>query len=347
MKGIYLYPITSRNRTGVSNPYIERLAESLSGHYHIVNKSDPSDRGILDIVKFLRRTDILYLNWVENLPTRHMGILQTLFFFLLCGYCRITGKKIVWTLHNKKSHSGDHRFLKNLLISFLLFRSNLVITHAEEGLDLIPGRTRKVCVPHPVGEIPPPGSSDPENGEREFDMIIWGTIAAYKGVDTFLSFLKEKGVLGNYRIVIAGKVAEPGLLHFLEDLAGSFDTLTLINRFIPDAELDDLIRRSGVVLFTYHAESVLSSGALMDSLRHDSVILGPHTGAFTDLARAKMIRTFRDYHDLLSQVDLMKKKGYREQYRSELKQSFLRENSWDRFYQKVSPHLSSLFAAKG
>ncbi len=344
MKGIYLYPVTGRNTTGVSNPYIDRVAEALNGQYRMVNRNDPSNRGIMDILKYLKNTDILYLNWIENLPDRHRGYLQLLFFFLLCGYCRITHKKIVWTLHNKRSHTGNNRFFKNLIFRFMLIRSDLVITHAEEGLELIPKRTRKVFIPHPAA---PSVSAAPSPDQKEYDIIIWGTIARYKGVDTFLRFLEDEGVLDHYRILVAGKVVEPGLQKLLEDLAGSHGKLTLINRFVPDLELARLIGQTGVILFTYHSSSVLSSGALMDSLHYNANILGPHTGAFADLAGANLIRTFKDYQDLLDQLELLKKKAFMEPYRIQLKRRFLEEHSWDRFYLKISPHLQHLFPANG
>lgn len=340
MKNIYLYPITGRYNSGVSNPYIDHLAESLSGPYQIVNRNFPSSKGIMDVVKYLKNTDILYLNWIENLPDRHGGYFQSLFFFLLCGYCRITRKKIVWTLHNKRSHSGNNRFLKNLLFRYMLVRSDLVITHAEEGLELVPGRTGKVFIPHPVTMS---GSPVPSQEEKAYDIIIWGTIALYKGVDTFLRFLKDEGVLDNYRILVAGKVLEPGLLEFLEDLSGSCKNLTLINQFVPDPELARLIGETGVILFTYHSTSVLSSGALMDSLRYNANILGPHTGAFLDLAGANLIRTFKDYQDLLDQIELLKKKEYREPFRAECKRKFLEEHAWNRFHLKISPHIRKIF----
>jgi beta-1,4-mannosyltransferase len=344
MKGIYLYPITGRNNTGVSNPYIERLAEAFSGQFLIVNMNDPSNRGIINVLKYLRCTDILYLNWIEDLPAKYMGYLQSLFFFLLCGYCRITGKKIVWTLHNKRSHSGDHQFLTNLLFRFLLVRSDLVITHAEEGLELVPSRTRKMYIPHPVL---PAWSAAPAQEKKAYDIIIWGTIARYKGIDTFLRFLNNAGMLGKFRIMIAGKVVESDLLEYLEHLAGEYMNLKLINRFIPDPELAGMINQTGIILFTYHSESVLSSGALMDSLRYDTNILGPATGAFRDLEREKVIRTYSDYQDLIRQIEQLRAKGYREPFRMARKEKFMNENTWEAFSAKVSPLLDNLSSPTG
>ena len=347
MKGIYLYPITARDHTGVSNPYIQRLAGALSNSFQVVNRNEPSNRGIMDIIKFLPSTDILYLNWIEDLPAKHMGYLQTLFFFLLRGYCRAAGKKIVWTLHNKQSHTGNHLFMKNLIFRFMKSRSDLVVTHAEEGLTILPRRTRKLYIPHPVTGDPFAGTAEGTGSVKQHDIIIWGTIAAYKGVDAFLRYLEMEGILDQYRILIAGKVVERGLEEFLENLAGKHPRLVLVNRFVPDRELAGMINGAGVTLFTYHASSVLSSGALMDSLHHDSVIMGPHTGAFVDLARENLIRTYRDYGDLVEQLVLLKKKDFMEPYRSELKRRFMKEHTWEMFNQKLAPHLNALFRING
>jgi len=339
MKGIYLYPITKRNKTGVSNPYVMRLAESLSGKYHVLNKVHPSDKGIIDILKYLKNTNIVYLNWIENLPGRHLGFLQFCLFFLLCGYFRLTRKKIVWTLHNKSSHSAEHRILKNLLYRFMLFRSDLIITHAEEGLKLIPKKTEKLFIPHPVSFSEPLVNDEKD---RNYDILIWGTITRYKGIDTFLHYLKDEGVLNNYKIVVAGKTVDGEVLERINNLVEKYPNLVYMNRYIPDDELAGIIADTGVILFTYHADSVLSSGALMDSLQYDINILGPETGAFNDLAKEGLIKTYRDYPDLLEKIKLLKVKSYQEPFRKELKRKFIKDNSWASFAKKVSVALEGL-----
>jgi glycosyltransferase involved in cell wall biosynthesis len=310
---------------------MSHLAKALSDKFTVLNLNHPSRAGIFDILLYLRKTDLILLNWIEDLPERRMGILQSLFFFLLFPYLKISGKKIVWTLHNKKSHSGRYWHIKSLFFRLLLNKSDIVFTHAKGGLDYIPASTPKVYIPHPVNtgkKIQVPIQS------KEYDIIIWGNIAAYKGVDSFLEFLKENNVLNKYTILIAGKTVDNDLQLYLEGIQKQFQNVTIINRFIEDEELNELISKSKLILFTYHTETVLSSGALMDSLLFNAVIIGPDVGAFKDLSRDGMIYTFDSYYDLLHLIDQILSSSFVDPNMPRKIEEFIKANSWKAFSQK-------------
>jgi glycosyltransferase involved in cell wall biosynthesis len=332
LKNIYLYPITSRNFTGITNPYISNLAQSLSGSFKVINRDKPSDRGITDLFHFFRKTDIVYLNWIEDLPEKHMGKIQTLIFFSLFAALKSSGKKIIWTLHNKTSHSKKKKFIKTSLFKLLLNRSDLIITHSEEGLKHIPQKTPSVYIPHPVRHKPDISSSLPE---KSYDIIIWGTIAPYKGIDAFLNHLEEKDLINRYRIMIAGKVTDSDLLVSLKNKVSRYKNISLQNKFIEEDELDQLIKKSKIILFSYHSESVLSSGALMDSLKYPSAIIGPDTGAFKDLSKEGIVYTFRNYDDLTPLINNIISTDKKEAERDEKRRKFMEENSWEKFSVKL------------
>lgn len=337
MKGIYIYPITSRNQSGTSNPYINNLIGALKGSFRILNAHHPSDKGILDLFKYLRKTDFILLNWIENLPARHLGGVQSFLFFLACGYCRLTGIKIVWTMHNKKSHSKKNNFLKKRLYRYMIRRSDLIITHAKEGLSVIPRRKLKIYEPHPVVD-----SEILEKVPNRFDIIIWGSIAKYKGIHNFLKFLEESDKIVDFKILIAGKIMEPELEQTLERFNERYENLTLFNKFIPREELNLLIMQSSVILFTYNAESILSSGALMDSLAFPVTIMGPHSGAFRDLEEEKLIYTFTDLGNLVSHLERLRSIEFNDFGSLSRRKQFMKEHTWDKFGEVVTKTLLNL-----
>jgi len=326
MKGIYLYPITSRNQSGFHNPYVDHLSKVLADSFKVVNADSPSGKGILDLPSFLKKVDFLYLNWIENLPARKMGRMQSLLFLVLMMYCKLSGRKVIWTMHNKASHSSKQHLSKSLLFRFMVRNSDLIITHAREGLEAIPAGKPSLFFHHPCID-----QQMKEGLEKQHDILIWGSIAYYKGVHKLLDFMEQEGILGDYRILIAGKVVDEALGELLARHLKKYPNLQLDDRFIPDQELDKLIRQSSLVLFPYQSASVLSSGALMDSLPYPVQILGPHAGAFKDLSEEKLLRTFGSYADLAEQLSLLKEKGFSEPGFVKRRVSFLQRNGWKDF----------------
>jgi len=332
MKNLYLYPITARNKTGIVNPYVDNLRDALKKHYNVVNADKPSKTGIFEILIYLRKIDIIYLNWIEELPGLHRGVLQSVFFIIVLHYIKYSRIKIVWTLHNKRSHFDRHQFIKSILYSQMLKKSDLIVTHAEEGLNHIPDKTPGAFIHHPLRSLDTPSLN---NELFKYDIIIWGTISPYKGIDRFLEFLHEKGILHNYKILIAGKVVSDALAEKIQQFLTEYENLTLINEFIVETELISMIKKSKLVIFTYQSDSVLSSGALMDSLSYGATIIGPETGAFRDLSKIGLIETFNDLQDLIDKIDMLLKSSKDNIDRQERIQRFYKDNSWHSFSKKI------------
>jgi hypothetical protein len=87
------------------------------------------------------------------------------------------------------------------------------------------------------------------------------------------------------------------------------------------------ISQSRAVLFTYLENSILSSGALMDTLRYAPLVIGPACGAFNDLKEEGLILTYNDYAHLkvLLAAELRFKPDVNKI------QQFITENSWENF----------------
>ncbi len=323
----YLYPVTSRLTTGVYNPYLDHFMDSTGYFINYLNRQQPSKSGILNIFRFLYRIDILFLNWAENIPDKKGGLIQSIFLLMLLRLKSVFGIKIIWTLHNKISHSPEKLFLKRKLFTALLKKSDFIITHSKEGIlfaeSLLPDSGRKIfCFPHPV--VP---KKNYNQKVKNYDILIWGTIAPYKGIDSFLAFLKKNDLLERYRILISGKILSPEFHEVIKKYERS--NITIENRFISDKELGEFIGASRAVLFTYSRNSVLSSGALTDSLSYGASVIGPNIGAFSDMRELGIIQTYDDFDqlpDIMQNIGLSYNKNEDEKL-----QEFIRSHTWDRF----------------
>ena len=332
-KKIYIYPNTSRDAAlGLYNPYIDDLVKSFSNYYEFINKDNPSNSGVFDLLKYLTKTDYIFFNWIEKLPENKGGNMQTIFLFILFPILRLFNIKTIWTMHNKLSHSKDHLFLKKAIFRKMLRKADFIVTHSSEGIiygeSMVPGSGNKIhYFPHPVKD-----RRKKEQKKFLYDILIWGTISPYKGIDKFLDFLQTNNLQSKYKVLIVGKSISES--YFESIIKYTNRNIEIRNKFIEDAMLQDLIMQSKIILFTYSKSSILSSGVLMDSIGYGANIIGPDVGAFSDLAYDSILSTFTDYDQLISVIDKQLNK-YDFEKSNEKINNFLSSNTWDKYAKNV------------
>jgi glycosyltransferase involved in cell wall biosynthesis len=328
LKKVYFYPISARNDKIVSfNPYTFDFVDSIEQYFTVVNKGKPSARGIFDIYQYIFRIDYIIFNWIEDLPEKKGGFIQTVFFFLLMAFCKLSRIKIIWVMHNRLSHSKKHQGMKNLIFNQLISHSNVILTHSSEGISygesMRKGSKNRIhYFPHPVKDRWKPATSD-----TIYDILIWGTISPYKGILEFLQILQEAKREKAYRILIIGKSNDRE--YFNELVKFSSDHIIIKEAFMDDDSLQALIGQSKIVLFTYAKSSILSSGALMDSIGFGGTVVGPHVGAFADLAKEGIINTFTETDEMFPVIDEVL--AQKNTITTPSIDQFLLDNSWNKF----------------
>lgn len=328
MKKVYFYPISARNDKIVSfNPYTFDFVDSIEQYFTVDNKGKPSARGIIDVYKYIFRIDYIIFNWIEDLPEKKGGFIQTIFFYLLMAFCKLSGTRIIWVMHNRLSHSKKHEWLKNLIFNQLIRYSDVILTHSSEGISygesIKKGSKNRIhYFPHPVKDRRKQANSD-----IIYDILIWGTISPYKGILEFLQTLHKAKKETAYRILIIGKSNDRD--YFNELVKYSSDRIIIKEAFIDDDSLQQLIGKSRIVLFTYAKSSILSSGALMDSIGFGGKVVGPHVGAFADLAKEGIINTFTETDEMFSVIDSVL--AQKNTTTNPSIDQFLLDNSWNKF----------------
>ena len=338
LRKAYIYPITNRLSTGIYNPYLDNFITALSGEIEFANRKHPSNTGILNIIRFLPEVKFVFLNWIENLPEKKAGLLQTAFLFLILYSKKILGLKIIWTLHNKVSHSANKLFLKKMIFRQVLRKSDLIITHSEEGIQyaetIIKGISDKIFFfPHPI--VPQPIHSQKD---KKYDILIWGTVAPYKGILEFLEYIYAANLQKKYKILITGKSLDQEYFQKIKNHENN--NITIRNQFISDEELKDLVGKSKIVLFTYSGNSVLSSGALIDSVAFHAIVIGPEAGAFREMGKSGLIYTYKTFSELPDIIDNV----IRSDNETDIAiiKKFIKEHSWQKFADALLNRLKNL-----
>lgn len=317
---IFIYPIGDPDKSNSKNPYIDDLINSLKPFSRVVNENSYSSLGILQAFQYYFRSEVFIFNWTENIPSRRLGKLQFIFFYLLCLLIKITDKKLVWILHNKEPHVGHSSWSKKSMKISGVY-SSFIITHAKEGIDFIKEKYKKtfprvMYFPHPVSNH---RILETDNRQIEYDYIVWGAIERYKGILEFLRYFVTDSRSKNKRILICGKCADADYLQALKKYESA--NVNIKEGFIAEHELHQLISKSSSILFLYTSSSILSSGALTKSLNYGKPIIGPEIGAFKDMGELGLVQTFKDYSDI-SKLDTT-------EIDTENLQNYLSKNTWN------------------
>jgi beta-1,4-mannosyltransferase len=329
MSKIYLYP--KPDKLVVSpNPYIKNFEAAILKNHDLVNEK-AINRGVLSLFLFFVPTEIFIFNWVEFIPEKRFGKLQSLCLVFLILMARLFGKKIIWILHNKNSHHKSKNIWTDSLFQLMMMFSHKIITHSNAGLDLVkssfPKYTHKVeVITHPVTAMFDLAPAK----EKAYDFIIWGSIYPYKGIDRFLEFLKESPYSAKYKVLLVGKCFDEKYKEKIEDLLT--DNVVFYDQMFDLEMIAEFSNQSKFTLFTYKSDTVISSGSLIDSIRMGSVIIGPNHAAFKDLSSYSFVKTYDSFEEIFAIHDSYVPLSDLEQKE---RLNFVKANSWDKFIEKL------------
>ena len=330
MSNIYLYPKYDIRTATAPNPYMVNFEESLAKEHIIVNKSF-NHRGVLDFFKYVFKADLFVLNWIENLSLRRRGKLQIIAFQIFLIIAKLSGKRILWVLHNKYTHDTVKNRWTDLMFKVMMRSSDFILTHSNCGIDFVkenfPEYTSKVkYIAHPVKKV----FLNNIKEEEKFDFLLWGVILPYKGILQFLMYVNDSSEMRSLRILIVGKCLDSEYKTKINEYLS--ENIIHLDRYYEIEQIAGFAKQAKFILFTYNPESILSSGSLMDSIGMGSVIIGPSAGAFKDLSTYSFVKTFNSYSEIIDIYKSFDKNKY--SLNSEI-DSFCQENSWKLFVGKL------------
>lgn len=338
----YVFPNSIKVPQEHSNPYVQNLIDSLSVPFNVINANAPTSMGIIDILKNIRKINWLFLNWIENIPERKGGFIQFLLFYFLLVTNKLLRVKIVYVLHNKVSHSKKYFFFKKLIFKSILKHSSYIITHSSEGVSFASEEygispEKIFFIHHPIEKGKKFLEENVSKQSKVYDILIWGTMVEYKGIYEFVANLNNFKHAEKIKILIAGKFINQEYFEKVKKICG--ENITIQNSFLSEKILHKHMTESRIILFTYSPGSILSSGALMDSLFSPSYIIGPNNGSFTDFEELSLISTFNNFDDLESLIFKVSEQDMEKLMHS--RKLFVKKNSWDHFAQSFINFVSN------
>ena len=325
----YFYP--PRPKTGYANPYCLHFKEALALKYEVAESDNRPVKGqLLSLLCHAFRSDVYFLNWIENVGVGRKRMLRTWITLFCLTVMRWRRTRMVWILHNIHPHEGENESTKSIK-KWLFRHADLIIAHSQEAEEYARSHTsRKVLfVHHPVTPIRLKNDSTLEK-DSPSDVFIWGSIHPYKGVGEFVSLsrLQESGL----RVKIVGRCQNPDLAKQIASCCG--ERITFENRMASFEEIAFHIKASRYVLFPYIDSGFSSSGALIDTLMLGGTPLAPSMGAFKDLAAEGVCFTYRTEDELFDILNSPTQRIDQDKVKT-----FIENNSWARFIEKIHDNL--------
>lgn len=268
------------------NKYIGTMVSALRDDGFFVHNLD----GLFSSWKHFRSIKLVHLNWFENLhdDSPRKAIISFFRKFFVLSVIKFSGKKLVWTMHNRASHektmAGLGRVLRRLLIAW----SDTIVIHTKVSEGLIikeypNARHKLLYLPHPdfigiYGDISSPADAVDQS---KLNLLFVGAVKPYKNIELLIDVASGFG--SAVHLTIAGKASTPAYQASLEERAKTVKNIDLQLRFVADEELPQLIADSDVLVLPYDLASSLNSGTVILAFSYQRTVICPRIGTLADM----------------------------------------------------------------
>lgn len=299
----------------VFNPPIDKgnlYPQLISQHLEIENVHVYSLKAFLSSMALRKDIKIIHLNWFENLKGRTILSIFVDFclrcFFLL--FIKISGRKIVWTMHNNAPHDSASHGLESRFMSILMKYADIIVIHSRVSEQIILSNDvtlkQKIrYVPHPnyvgsYGSILKSSSS-----HSSLRLLFIGAIKPYKNIELLADVVKSFN--GNdVSLIIAGNAKDVEYGEKLSKYIDGISNVELQLGFIKDSEIPILLSKCDLVVLPYNIKSSLNSGTIILAFSYMKTVISPLIGTVSDLEnRADLLLSY-DYNDRLTHQEKLK-----------------------------------------
>jgi glycosyltransferase involved in cell wall biosynthesis len=282
-----------------SNPYQRDLYESLAKHGVLIRFGESfSLFSVLRSIITRSTPDALHLHWTHPFilgSNRVRTIIQASTFIAKLLLLKITGVKIVWTVHNIVNHESCYPSLERYVTLSFLKLCDAVIVHGEAAKEAL---FREYALSHTfqrLVHVIPHGNyigsyrneikrteARTRLGLAQNDLVLlhFGLIRDYKGIPELIKDfyrLSEERV----RLVIAGKPLNHAIQQSVDELAKRDNRINVHWGFIQNDDVQVYMNVADVVVLPYR--NILTSGGVILAMSFGKAVIAPALGCIPDV----------------------------------------------------------------
>jgi beta-1,4-mannosyltransferase len=281
-----------------TNPYQALLANSLQEYG--VNVDFPQGyRRVLPLLREIifsqKRYNLIHLHWI--LPyvkgkNKFFKLAYTLKFLLDVALVKLTGVKIVWTIHNRINHDTHfpgielwlRRNLAKIVDSIILHNQATLEAIAQEyqfslqkATVILHGHYRDVYEPPIAQAIARQKLDLPPQG---YVFLNLGLLRPYKGIEKLIdTWSQNQHLFSQHTLLIAGK-ADKVYANKLKEKIAHTKGIILIPEFIDADRIHLFFSAATFVVLPYN--NILNSGSLILAMSYGLPVIAPKMGSIPE-----------------------------------------------------------------
>lgn len=275
------------------NPYQEQL------HIYL-NKLGIQVSGVTegifmpDALKHIK-PDILHLHWLQvfsQAPNPIKAFPRLAKFIIGLLMLKMSGTKIVWTVHNLKAHESSNPLTDKLCRLLVSKLADEIIAHGEVAKREILA-TFKVKQKDKINVIPHGNYIDYYQNEIDRTkarkllrikgsktvFLFLGTIRPYKGVNELIEIFGQLN-RDDVELVIAGKPFSEEIEAEVKQKLQHHPNIRFMPGFVPDHQVQIYMNACDVVVFPYR--NLLTSGAAILAMSFGKACIAPRIGCLKE-----------------------------------------------------------------
>lgn len=252
---------------------------------------------------------ILY-NWMENVDGNHKPVVIGKKIARLLQL-KLLGKKIIWVMHNKHPHEDSYKY-GLFMMKVMAHMSDKIMVLCDETIPALMKITKSKKVFDKIFKVPlisyesivGQTSEAPVGGK--LNVLLFGQIKPYKGVEVLLEAMKDEYLQNNTTITIVGRCSDPKYLNEINEKIGKLHNVSFQNRFIELSELKEIAKEIHLFVLPMNIKSSLNSSAAMMAFSLKRTVVCPNIGTIKEYPDQDYIYTY-DYQNAKEHVDRIKK----------------------------------------
>ncbi len=281
--------------------------------------------------------NIVHIHWETNIyGSRYalISILRMILRFSILFVLKLTGIKIVWTMHNLEAHDYKHSEIDRLGKRIMWGIADRVIIQEKK---IVEDKNNKKVVWIPqgnyvgvYGELSKVDQKvlKKQNGfdENSILLLALGSIRPYKALSKLIEQIEIAVNQGaKIHLLIAGKLADD-YKEVMEEAVRGKNFITLKAGFVPDKEIPSILNMADYTIY-YYSKSSLSSAAMIMSLSYGTPVIT------RDIPASEMVQEgingfiYKNDDELIRLLKNLKSKSY---FKIENVVSTIEDQSWGR-----------------
>ena len=284
-----------------ANPYQSLLAQALteSGIEVIFPQGY---RRVLPLwralISYQDRIDVIHLHWILPFLKGNNWFLKAIYgvkFLIDIILVRLTGVKIVWTVHNRLSHDTAFPKLELWVRRRIASLADSIILHNHATLNEIATEyqfelNKATVIAHGNYRQFYQSAIDSIQARQQLNLPLTGNIylhlgllRPYKGIENLLQVWQENECLfRDSTLIIAGKASEE-YRQKLDKLTSRSNNVIFIPQFIENERIHLFFSAATFVVLPYVA--LLNSGSLILAMSYGKPIIAPRLGSIPEMLR--------------------------------------------------------------